>query len=119
MGNDAYTDVQIARYFKWNDIKNYCKKNDLKPVHGYSIHGADIGELPAIILNAPYIGFEQNILVLLKGFLKTRFTISLDDKEGKGDIHGRKYISYKITKPTGDPEDTLDMTVWYKEKSHV
>lgn len=115
MGNDAYTDVQIARYFKWNDIKNYCKKNGLKPIKGYSVHGADIGELPAIILNVPYIGFEQNILVLLRGFLKARFTISLDDKEWKGG-DGNKDISYKITKPTGDPEDTLDMTIWFYKK---
>lgn len=115
MGNDAYTDVQIARYFKWNDIKNYCKKNGLKPDKSYSIHGTAAGELPAIIQNVQYIGFEQNILVLLRGFLKARFTISLDNKEWKGD-DSNKNISYKISKPTGDPEDTLNMTIWFYKK---
>jgi hypothetical protein len=113
MSNDAFTDVQLARYFKWNDIKNYCKKNGLKPVKGYSIHGTDIGELPAIILNVPYIGFEQNILVLLKGFLKSRFTIAMSDDKWTSD---KSYVIYNITKPTGDPEDTLEMIIWFREK---
>ena len=113
MGNDAYTDVQVARYFKWNDIKNYCKKNGLKSVKGYSVHGTDVGELPAIILNVPYIGFEQNILVLLKGFLKARFTITMSDDKWTSD---KSYITYNITKPTGDPEDTLELIVWFNKK---
>jgi len=115
MGNEAWSEVQLTRYFKWNDIKNYCKKNGLKPEKRFTLNGIDIGELPAIIYNVPCIGFEQNIMVLLRGFLKSRFTISLDDKEWKGG--SSKYTSYKITKPTGDPEDTMEMTIWYKEKS--
>ncbi len=115
MGNDAYTEVQLARYFKWNDIKNYCKKNGLKPEKRFSLNDIDISELPTIILNVPYIGFEQNILVLLRGFLKARFVISLDDKnENKW---SSKFTTYKITKPTGDPEDTLEITIWYNKKS--
>ena len=114
MSNDAFTDVQLARYFKWNDIKNYCKKNGLKPEKGYSLNGIDIGELPAIMLNVPYIGFAQNIMVLLKGFLKARFTIAIGKDEWKSD---KNYTIYNITKPTGDPEDTLEMIVWYKKKS--
>ena len=114
MGNDAYTDVQIARYFKWNDIKNYCKKNGIKPEKGYSVHGTDIGELPAIILNVPYIGFAQNIMVLLRGFLKARFTIAISKDEWKTD---KIYTIYNITKPTGDPEDTMEMIIWYKKKA--
>ena len=35
MSNDAWSEVQIARYFKWNDIKNYCKKNGLKSEKGF------------------------------------------------------------------------------------
>ncbi len=118
MGNDSHTNVQPARYFKWNDIKNYCKKNGLKIEKRISVDGIDISEMPAIIYNVMYIGFEQNILVLLRGFLKARFTISLDESEvySGGD---RRYTTYKITKPTGDPEDTLEMTVWYKKKSRI
>ena len=113
MGNEAWSEVQVARYFKWNDIKNYCRKNGLKPEKRFSLNGVDISELPTIASNVPYIGFEQNILVLLRGFLKSRFTIAIsNDKWTSNSPH----IIYNITKPSGDPEDNLELIFWLREK---
>lgn len=111
MNNDAYTDINLARYFKWAEVKKYCQKNELKVPTNYSINGMGVGELPAIFNAQPYIGYAQNFMAITKSLLRTGFKVSIADhrpyENGK-----RIYLMYKIEKPTGDPEDKLFIVFW-------
>lgn len=111
MNNDAYTEINLARYFKWAEIKKYCQKNDLDIPTNYSLNGMRVGEIPAVFGAQPYIGYEQNFLTVMRQFLRTKFKMVLAEKTpyegGK-----RILLSYRIEKPTGDPEDILIIELW-------
>jgi len=115
MHNDAYTDVNIARYFKWNDVKMYCKKNNITPLKGWrGGQGYDVGEIPAILNSVQFLGYEQNFLVLMREFLKARFRMELIERNT---LSTGTQLIYKITKGNGDPEDTMEITMTVRQKS--
>jgi hypothetical protein len=111
INNDAYTEYNLARFFKWAEVKKYCQKNNLKIPSGWKA-----GELPAIFKSLPYIGYAQNFLTVMKTLLRSGFKMTIEEikpyKPAVHSTHGMVNISYKIEKPTGDPEDILNISIW-------
>ena len=111
ISNDAYTEPNLARFFKWAEVKKYCQKNNLKISSRWKA-----GEIPAIFNSLPYIGYAQNFLAVMKLLLRSGFNMTIEEitpyKPAPHSTHNTINVSYKIEKPTGDPEDILNISLW-------
>ena len=127
----SYDEVEPTTMFNTSNIHKYCKRNKLDIESGWSLDSDhtnvqsnldDMDWLRTAIMSVPYIGFEQNILVLLRGFLKPKYKIHLVSSRRNLNASKSQYkydgsIFFDIVSTsTKKLEDVISMRIWYDYK---
>lgn len=128
----SFDEAAPTTMFNTSNIHKYCKHNKLEIESGWSLDSDhtniqsdldDMDWLRTVIMNVPYIGFEQNIEKLLQGFLKSKYKIHLVSSRRNLNTSQAQYkydgsIFFDIV-PTSTKklEDVISMRIWY-DKIH-